>query len=121
MRIVVLGDFHMKKNELEITRMAMEDIKACQPDLVVSLGDLGIRENSGSPKGLQDGKEMLDLIGAPLRAIMGNHDLERESGPGSQEKKTMEREFVRLFGTNSYGVMEFDDYRLFFCYNRSTT
>lgn len=114
MRIVVLGDFHMNKNELEITRLAMEDIKACQPDLVVSLGDLGIRENNGSPKGLQDGKEMLDLIGAPLRAIMGNHDLERESGPGHQEKGTMEQEFVRLFGTHSYGVMEFDDYRLFF-------
>lgn len=114
MRIVVLGDFHMNKNELEMTRAAMEDIKASQPDLVVSLGDLGIREHSGTPQGLQDGKEMLDLTGAPLRAIMGNHDLERESGAGSQEKGTMEREFVQLFGTDSYGVMEFDDYRLFF-------
>ncbi|CAG7600267.1 3',5'-cyclic adenosine monophosphate phosphodiesterase CpdA [Paenibacillus solanacearum] len=115
MRIVVLGDYHLKEDELDWTAQCMDDIRACAPDLVVPLGDFGSNRLIGSPEGLLQSHALLTRIGAPMRAILGNHDLQRESGGKGQAHGTMERELVRLFGQSSgYGVMEESDFRLFF-------
>lgn len=115
MRIAVLGDFHIQNDEIMMTEQAMEDINRCEPDLVIPLGDFGTHENIGSKSGLAQAHALLSRIRAPKRPILGNHDLQRESGAGTQPKGTMEREMVRLFALEeAYGVMEFEHYRLFF-------
>ncbi|MEK3916611.1 metallophosphoesterase [Paenibacillus sp. FSL H7-0331] len=115
MRIVILGDFHIDPQYPELTVQAMADTAQVSPDLVIPLGDFGRNGLIGRPEGLQEAKRYLDLIGAPLRPIMGNHDLERESGCGVQQKGTMEEAFLQLFQLSEpYGVMEFAEWRLFF-------
>ncbi len=80
MRIVVLGDFHINERELQITEQAMQDVKACNPDLVIPLGDYGSNRIIGTVEGLQQAYSFLTQIQTPLRPILGNHDLEKESG-----------------------------------------
>lgn len=115
MRIVVLGDFHMHADQLDLTEAAMEDVAACRPDLVIPLGDFGGSGKIGRVAGLDQAKEYLDKIGAPLRPILGNHDIEREAGDGPQPQGTMERAFLERFGLESaYGFWEEDAFRLLF-------
>ncbi|RKN84904.1 metallophosphoesterase family protein [Paenibacillus ginsengarvi] len=115
MRIVVLGDFHLNEAELDWSAQCMDDIRECEPDLVVPLGDFGSNRLIGGPEGLRQSHELLSRIGKPLRAILGNHDLQRESGGKGQEHGTMERELIQLFGQSAgYGVIEEADFRLFF-------
>ncbi|KIL38058.1 hypothetical protein SD70_28905 [Gordoniibacillus kamchatkensis] len=114
MRIVILGDFHLHPEQYEATQAAMEDIKMCRPDLIVPLGDFGSQGKIGTVNGLEEAEPFLRMPGATLRPILGNHDLERESGKGEQKKGTMQERFVRMFGLERpYGVMEFDDFRFF--------
>lgn len=114
MRIVVLGDFHIDRQDLELTEQAIEDVAQLSPDLVIPLGDFGRNGLIGRPEGIEEAKGYLDKIGAPMRPIMGNHDLERESG-GKQPTGTMEETFLRLFQlSEAYGVLEFAEWRLFF-------
>ncbi|GIQ63142.1 hypothetical protein PACILC2_17100 [Paenibacillus cisolokensis] len=55
------------------------------------------------------------MPGVPLRPILGNHDLERESGNGKQPKGTMQERFLQMFQLDKpYGVLEFENYRFFF-------
>ncbi|WP_274653284.1 metallophosphoesterase family protein [Paenibacillus humicola] len=115
MRIVILGDFHLNPEQYEATQAAMEDIRRCRADLVIPLGDFGSRMKIGTVEGLEEAQRFLRMPGVPLRPILGNHDLERESGAGEQRKGTMQERFVRMFGLDKpYGVMEFDRFRFFF-------
>jgi len=115
MRIVVLGDFHIQKDNLAYTKHAMQDVERVRPDLVVPLGDFGSNDCIGSLDGLMQSYEYLSSIGAPLRPILGNHDLQRESGYGTQKKGTMEQEFRELFRlSSSYGVIDKENYCLLF-------
>jgi predicted phosphodiesterase len=115
LRIAVIGDFHIQPQELHITEAAMEDITASKPDLVVPLGDFGSNDVIGSIEGLDQAYRYIRAIGAPLRPILGNHDLQRESGPGIQPKGTIERALLDLYSLDSpYGVLDLDNVRLFF-------
>lgn len=115
LRIAVIGDFHLHPEQLEMTSMAMRDIADCGPDLVVPLGDFGSKEYIGCVEGLRESKAFLDTIGAPIKPILGNHDLQRESGEGKQAKGVMEHELRKLFHLSaSYGTIEYENFRLFF-------
>lgn len=114
MRIVALGDFHLKEQELDLTERAMEDVAQCSPDLVIPLGDFGSSSLIGGTEGIRQAYEYLHRIGKPMRAILGNHDLQRESGGTGQPHGTMEKELTRLFQHAPYGVIEEEHYRLFF-------
>jgi len=115
MRVVILGDFHLKPEEYGITQSAMEDIAAVSPDLIIPLGDFGSQGKIGTIEGLEEAETFLRQIGAPLRPILGNHDMERESGPGTQPKGTIQERFLNMFELESpYGVLEYDHYRFFF-------
>lgn len=115
MKIVILGDFHLNPEQYDVTHAAMEDIKQYQPDLIIPLGDFGSQGEIGSVDGLVESERFLRMPGVPLRPILGNHDLERESGKGEQRKGTMQERFVRMFGLDrTYGVLEFNDFRFFF-------
>ena len=114
LRIVILGDFHIDAKQLELTESAMEDIARVDPDLVIPLGDFGRNGRIGQPDGLVEAHSYLKKTGTPLRPIMGNHDLERESG-GQQTHGTMQQAFLDIFAlTEPYGVLEFPEWRLFF-------
>ncbi|MBJ6360630.1 metallophosphoesterase [Paenibacillus sp. MAHUQ-46] len=105
----------MKPEDYGITRTAMEDIAAASPDLIIPLGDFGSQGKIGSVEGLEEAEAFLRQAGAPLRPILGNHDMERESGPGKQPKGTMQERFLRMFELDCpYGVLEYDNYRFFF-------
>lgn len=95
---------------------AMEDIRACQPDLVVPLGDFGSGKLIGSPQGLEEAYSLLRLIQAPLHPILGNHDLQRESGPERQIHGTMKAALQSIFGLNGDPgeVKEYETFRLAF-------
>lgn len=115
MRIAILGDFHLNPETYSMTETAMQDIAECKPDLVVPLGDFGSKAQIGSFEGLLEAKRFLSLIGAPLRPILGNHDLQRESGCGIQPQGTIEEAFQQIFNLPaSHGTLEFEHFRLFF-------
>ena len=115
MRIVVLGDYHIRDDELELTRQAMEDVARAKPDLVVALGDFGCERTIGSPAALEKTYELLRSTGARVRPIFGNHDLQRESGRGKQRKHTMARALKRIYRLERiYDVEEYDDFRIFY-------
>ncbi|NHN34646.1 metallophosphoesterase family protein [Paenibacillus agricola] len=115
MRIVILGDFHLKPEDYELTRSAMEDIANCKPDLMIPLGDFGSQGKIGYISGLEEAEPFLRQPGVPLRPILGNHDLERESGNGEQLKGTIEEHFCQMFELDKpYGVLEYEHVRFFF-------
>ncbi|MDF2724414.1 MAG: calcineurin-like phosphoesterase [Paenibacillus sp.] len=116
MRVVILGDFHLDSNALDLSEQAMADIAACAPDLVVALGDFGSGRDIGSIHGLDQAYSLLSTIGTQVRPILGNHDMQRETGyMDMQPKGTMERYFRELFHLDRpYGVMEFERFRFVF-------
>lgn len=112
MRIVVLGDFHMSRERLEVTSTAIQEINALNPDLVIPLGDYGPGKSIGSPEGLREAWECLSQIRAPLWPILGNHDLQEESG-GTRTHGEMAAE-LRKYAPNGsgFGFIEYEDFRL---------
>lgn len=112
--IAVLGDFHLVKDHLAVSGEAMDDIRRETPDLVVPLGDFGPGDEIGTPKGIETAWGLLSKIGAPLRPILGNHDLQAESAQ-KQEPGTMEKRLCELARMEaSYGFIEYETYRLLF-------
>lgn len=104
----------MHPSDASLTVAAMEDIKNEKPDLVIPLGDFGPNATIGTPEGIETAWRHISQIGAPIRPILGNHDLQGESA-GKLEPGTMEKTICRLAKIDaSYGIMEFDNYRLLF-------
>ena len=117
MRIAVLGDFHLDAGNLSLTADAMRDVAEARADLIVALGDFGANSVIGSPAGIDQAAALLREGGARVRPILGNHDLQRETGPGAtQAKGTMAKHLAAAFGLTPplYGVEEYEQVRLFF-------
>lgn len=115
MRIVILGDFHLTPSQREIADLAMEDINSIQPDLVVPLGDFGAGGGKiGSPAGLAEAWEHLGELNAPLRPILGNHDLQEESS-GKRAHGSMAKALQKICNdATGHGFMEFEKFRFLF-------
>lgn len=113
-RFAILGDFHLYPDHTEWTVNTMEDIRAANPDQVIALGDFGTHMEIGTPAGLNDAWNHLSKIGAPIRPILGNHDLQEESR-GRLAPHTMEKALCELAGLDrSFGKQEFDAYRIWY-------
>jgi len=112
MRIIILGDFHLTPSQPQIADMAMEDVNEQHPDLVIPLGDFGAG-GIGSPAGLEEAWTHLRKLDAPLRPILGNHDLQEESA-GKREHYSMIKALREISGEAGGGFMEFENFRLMF-------
>ncbi|MDF2963286.1 MAG: calcineurin-like phosphoesterase [Paenibacillus sp.] len=117
MRIAVLGDFHLHEQHMDVSEAAMLDIAKTGADLVVALGDFGSNRVIGSPEGIKQALPLLGLTRTRVRPLLGNHDLQRETGVGDdiQPAGTMEGFMLEAFRlSRSYEVEEYEDFRLFF-------
>src|SRR5699024_4142161 len=115
MRIVVVGDFHMKNDELDLTEQAIEDMANCSADLVVPLGDFGSNDKIGRPEGLRQAFDYLSRLNTKIVPILGNHDLERESGKDLHKQGNIQKKFKELYDLNeTYQVLEYNDIRLIY-------
>lgn len=115
LRIVVLGDFQFDLSEAYLTESAMDDVAKVEPDLVVTLGDYGCNGLLGKPQGIEQAYSYLSVIGRTIRPILGNHDLQYETGDNIFQHGTMNNVLCNLFKVSDHhGVMEFDQFRLFF-------
>jgi len=114
MRIIILGDFHLTPDQPQIADDAIDDINRARPDLVIPLGDFGSGGKIGKPQGLEESWTHLRKLDAPLRPILGNHDLQEESA-GKREPYSMLQALHQISGVEAGGgFMEFDDFRLMF-------
>jgi hypothetical protein len=115
LRIIVLGDFQYNESEVKMTEEAMKDVSKAKPDLIISLGDYGCNSILGRPEGIKQAYFYLNSIGCDIRPILGNHDLQKETGDNILPHGTMSKVLCELFGIDSpHGVVEFEKFRLFF-------
>lgn len=104
MRIVVIGDFQYNEGEEELTRKAIVDIVALEPDRVVTLGDYGPDLLVGTQEGMAAVAVLLSSVGERLRPILGNHDVEYRSGDRGGVRA--EGFFRKAFDMESLWTME---------------
>ena len=115
MRIVVIGDLQYQQGEEESIRATMRGVAALHPDLTIAMGDCGSNKDAGSEAGIKAAYDMLRECGGQLRMLVGNHDLQIETGTGSGAVGSIERTVRSLCGLDStHGVLEFADFRLLF-------
>ncbi len=115
MRIVVIGDLQYQQGEEESIRATMRGVAALHPDLTIAMGDCGSNKDAGSEAGIKAAYDMLLECGGQLRMLVGNHDLQIETGTGSGAVGSIERTVRSLCGLDStHGVLEFADFRLLF-------
>jgi hypothetical protein len=113
-RIVIVGDYQLENTPQALTEYAMEDIRNIHPDSVIIMGDIGDNAHIGSPQAIYSAQKLLSLIGAPVRPLLGNHDLQREIGRNTLPHGVMEYTVRKCFGIDdSFFVYEYDDVRLF--------
>lgn len=115
MRIVIVGDLQFSSDTRSITERAMDDVRACKPDMVIPMGDYGSPTRIGYPEGLYEAKSWLEQAQCRIRPILGNHDLQHEIGRGRLPHGTMEAAARDCFGLeDTFGVEEYDDFRIIF-------
>lgn len=113
-RIVLVGDFQTDSTPESMIVAAMEDVRSLSPDLVIVMGDMGHRDNIGTPEGIEYCSNYLSLINAPSRPLLGNHDLQNEIGCNVLQHGTMEKTARERFGIDdTYFVYELDQVRIF--------
>jgi predicted phosphodiesterase len=92
-RFVVLTDIHIgAKATPELTRRAVEEINALEPEFVVVPGDI---TDDGEPSQFADARAILSQLRSPFYAVLGNHDAVQRStrrGDGASL-------FAQAFGT----------------------
>lgn len=76
LRIVVVGDFHLRPHGGKLAHLYMQKIMEAKPDMILLLGDYAnghTKESSMSP---DEAKEYFRMLRAPLGifAVQGNHD-----------------------------------------------
>lgn len=118
MRIVVLGDLHMSHKHEHETGDMIKHVNGLNPDLVIPLGDFGCNKHIGTKAGLNEAFTYLSKLEAPVRPIIGNHDLHYEMGDHVIPKGSFAKHFIEKTKLEQkYDVMEFQDFRLFFICN----
>lgn len=113
-KIAVLGDWQYSPNDKEALYSCIKDINACSPNVVVQLGDYG--SSLGCPEGIKDAAEIFSALECKnFYPILGNHDLQNETGDNIYPHGYIENVFLNAFGLKSKNnILEFENFRLFF-------
>lgn len=83
MRIAIIGDLQFGGGAYDSVAEQMKRVALLRPDFAVSMGDAaGPRIHTRG--GLEDTKALMDLLGCPYAAVLGNHDVEFQPGHGGE-------------------------------------
>jgi hypothetical protein len=118
MRIVIVGDMQYSQNEgLKVIESAFQNINTLWPDVISFLGDYGDYASIGSTDNIRCIAEASKILDAEkVYPILGNHDLELETGKNEYSHGTIENAFMEAYHLDETNyVVEYDDFRLFFC------
>ncbi len=99
MRIALIGDLQYWKIEEENLIFKMNQVANYKPDLAVVMGDFGGSKMRSIP-GLEETKGLVELLGCPWQAIMGNHDV--EYGPDNFNAYDPVGSFRKVFEKEPY-------------------
>jgi hypothetical protein len=75
-RLAIVGDLHYETNQQEMLNKAREQLRALEPDAVVSLGDQGGYTHCGTRLSFEEGYDFFSGFGVPFHPLIGNHDME---------------------------------------------
>jgi hypothetical protein len=116
-RIVIFGDLQYDNEDAEKDIMsAFREINALRPDVVSFLGDYGDGRHCGRIDNILRIAEMSKILEVgKICPILGNHDLQLETGSNQYSHGTIENAFMEAYHLDETNyVSEYDDFRLFF-------
>ena len=99
MRIAFVGDLQYGASERESVACELSRIASLRPDLAVFMGDHA-GQRLGSLGGLRDLRELMDSLGCPYHAILGNHDV--ECYPHNYYDNAPVADYRRVFGRDPW-------------------
>lgn len=103
MKIAIIGDLQFSSGSYDAVAGQMERLAALRPDFAVSMGD-GAGPGIHTRLGLEDTKTLMDLLGCPYVAILGNHDVEFQPGHGGEYDPIAA--YREIFGGEPWRAME---------------
>jgi 3',5'-cyclic AMP phosphodiesterase CpdA len=89
-RVILVSDSHLSASAPQAQSnwdAVVAYVAACQPDLVIHLGDLSL-DGTRDAADLAHGRAQLDRLPVPWRAVPGNHDIGDNPSPGSRASYT---------------------------------
>jgi hypothetical protein len=75
-KFIILGDLHFEKKTETMVLAAFDQLKALNPEFMVSLGDLGGYSHPGTQLSFDEAKNLFSGFNFPVYPLLGNHDLE---------------------------------------------
>lgn len=85
-RVILVSDSHLSASAPQAQAnwdAVLSYVGACAPDLVIHLGDLCL-DGAHDAADLRYGRDQLDRLPAPWRAVPGNHDIGDNPWPGAR-------------------------------------
>ncbi|HEV3039099.1 MAG TPA: metallophosphoesterase [Candidatus Angelobacter sp.] len=96
--MVIVGDLHYEADEEETFKQAHAQIRALNPDIVISLGDMGGYSHCGTRSSFEEGHRFFSTFSCPFYAVLGNHDFE---GPEFSSDEASIRAWCEALGAPS--------------------
>ncbi len=103
MKIAIIGDLQFGCGVYDEIAKQMTQVAALAPDFAVSMGDAAgpcIHTRCG----LEDTKKLMELLGCPYTAILGNHDVEFQ--PGHAHEYDSIAAYREVFGCEPWSALE---------------
>lgn len=75
-KFIILGDLHFEQKTAPLAEAAFKLFKTCNPDFMVSLGDLGGYSHPGTQLSFDESASLFETLPFPVYPLLGNHDLE---------------------------------------------
>lgn len=111
MKIALIGDLQFGPGIYDEIAGQMSQIAALGPDFAVSMGDAA-GPCIHTRYGLEDTKKLMELLGCPYAALLGNHDVEFQ--PDRAGEYDPIAAFGEVFGCEPWRSMEVDGTLLLF-------
>ena len=99
MKIALIGDLQYQQGEQESIRKYMTQIAAWQPELAVSMGDMGTGEMRGAKEAMLECRSFFDILPCETVTLLGNHDVEYR--PDAKSRAYLPEQWRKeVFGTD---------------------